>query len=140
MKMIGTRLDESEYSYVEALAKKMGVKPSRAIKAVLSFAAKTDLDVTKPTTKVSDDLRKMIEQIHMIMPHIMYSSRLSSVINMRGIPESEMKQLQQNLLEDTTQRCGDFQSVTYTQNYTNTSKIGFTQMPIEQEVSAWKLP
>lgn len=140
MTVVSCRLNEDELFYVNLLAKKMKVKTSRALKVLVSFAMNNNLDCSNPQNKVSDEVRKMLEQIHMMMPHLLYNSRIASKASLSSFTDEDFGNFHIELLDEMNRKCGDYQSVSYTQNYITHNPIGFSQMPIEQELSRWKLP
>lgn len=140
MSVTSTRLKEGEHTYLQQLANKRKISVSNALRDLVEFAAQNELDPYAGSTDFPDEVRKMIEQIHMAIPHLMYTTRATNKVMLGKLSDDELFTLQRSVLDEMTRRCGDFQTVKYTQNYTAKNKQGLTEMPLDEKETAWKLP
>lgn len=146
MTSVSIRLSKKEEFYLsELMAKYQQLSPyddnvslGKIIKKLLEYCANNNVDFTKSDTKVDDDLRKMIEQIHVAIPNLMYLSRVSSTMAIKECKADEFSPYKQSALNYMSEVCGDFQNVSYRTLRVKMDDNGIKKAPIDKEKSLWK--
>jgi len=146
MKAVSVRLSKKEEAYLTELKEKYeqvepfddDVSLGKTLKYLLKYCVENQVDFTKNETKVEDDLRKMIEQIHVAIPNLMYLSRVSTSMAVKDCSADEFAPYKQSALNYMTEVCGDFQNVTYSTLRIRIDDNGIKKTPVDKEKTLWK--
>lgn len=82
-------------------------------------------------------MRKMIEQIHASIPHIMYQNSLQSTVLVSDIDDDKFNVFKQKSIEYISRNIGGFQNNNYKYVGENINKIGIKTVPSESTYSLW---
>ena len=88
MDIVSLRLSDHEKDYLVSIAEKFNLKKqgsdelshTKALKHVLSFCLHNEIDFSKKEDENLTEMRKMLEQIHASIPHLMYHQKFQSVV------------------------------------------------------------
>ncbi len=148
MTVVSTRLSPKELDYLMdiAAANKMRKGSSdelslgKALNELVRWCYLNQVDIKKNYNAVNDDIKQMIEQIHVAIPHILYLSRLQTVLTSEGIAEEKITDSRRKTVDYINKICGDFQNVNYNLIRFSMNDIGLKSIPINKEKTLWKLP
>jgi hypothetical protein len=87
---------------------------------------------------MDDDIKKMVEQIHIAIPNLLYLSRMQLLINSKSIPDTELETFVKKTIDYLNSVCGDFQNVNYNEIRFSMNDLGIKKTPIDKEKSQWK--
>jgi hypothetical protein len=96
------------------------------------------VDPSKNPSTFDEDTRKMIEHIHLSIPHLMLSSSVSSLAAMNDLDEDKKKVISKRAIERLNQRVGDFQNIEYKTLSITINNTGLKQAPENEEITEWK--
>lgn len=121
MTTISIKTDPKELEYLARTAEKNSlfsgeknqISLGKALKKLLKWCAYHDIDIEGSHDVFDKDMRKMIEQIHVSIPNIMYLSRMSTLFSGEEISKEKLEQYKKTSLEYINNTCGSFQDVTY---------------------------
>ena len=148
MSVVSTRLSPKELEYLASIAaaNKMRKGSSeelslgKALNELVRWCHLNQVDIYQNHNAVHDDIKKMIEQIHMSIPHLMYLSRVQTLLYSDGIPAEKTKNARYQAVEYINKICGDFQNINYNLVRFSMNEIGLKSMPANKEKTLWKLP
>lgn len=141
MSKIDLRIDESTKRYLLDTCEKLGDKSiNYTVKNLLKWCQFNGVDPSKNTSTFDEEVRKMIEHIHLSVPHLMLSSSLNSMATMENLSEQRLKELSKRAMSRLNQRCGDFQNVQYEKTSFTFNQSGLRESPESEELTKWKLP
>jgi hypothetical protein len=91
-----------------------------------------------------DNMERMLEQMHVTIPHILYHTRYNSsychaALKQSKISEVSMLEFSGRVLKNVYQICGDFQSYNYHNVYLSLDNKNMNVIPIEEGENKWKL-
>lgn len=143
MTTVAVRLSEGELDYLTAITKKVGnsgkkSSPGKTLKALLKWCADNQIDITSSYEKPKNSSRKLLEQVHVSIPHILYLSRLHVLMDSDKIPDEVVARSKQQAIDYLNAVCGEFQHMEYTEIKGSTNDIGLKQLPIETKQSNWE--
>ena len=143
--MMSLRVSDIEKEYLENLAHKFNLKkkgsdePSltKALKFLLSYCLNNDMKFDKIEKSDIDEMRKMIEQIHASIPHILYQNSLQSTILADKLDDENFKAVKRNAVEYINNSIAGFQNNRYKYVKARLNKIGIKTIPLEEGESLW---
>ncbi len=147
MKPLSASLSSKDEAYLMKLAKENGLtrgdsenvySPGYAMKELVRFCREQDIDLRKQYVEKPDHQTKMLEQVHMAIPHLLYLLRMVVGAVDKDLDEKTYQQLKALSLTFLTETCGDFQSVRYQENAIKINQHGINRMPIQEEDSRWR--
>lgn len=146
MTTISTRLTQKEMDYLTKVAienkifkgTSKDVSHGKAMKEIIKWCQHHDVDINKRQQSVDDNIKKMIEQIHISIPNLMYLSRLQLLLNSQSIPDEEQSICVKKTMDYLNSACGDFQNINYNEIRFSMNDLGIKQIPIDKEKSLWK--
>ena len=145
MTTISVRLSDDELAYLEAISKSKKVSksrkqstPGRALKSLIKWCIDNEIDMTSSYEKPEDSSRKLLEQLHMATPHLLYLSRLHILMGSNKIPDDAVSKAKQQAIDYINSVCGDFQHMQYSEITATSNEIGLKQLPVEKDSSTWK--
>jgi hypothetical protein len=148
MTTLSTRLSEKELEYLSTLAAQNQLYKGtsnelslgKAMKELIKWCQLNKIDIRKVNQAMDKDIKKMIEQIHVSIPHLLYLSRLQILLDSDKVADERVVHCRQQTLDYLNTVCGDFQNVTYNEVRFSINDIGLKQTPIAKEKTLWKLP
>lgn len=145
MTTISIRLSDDELTYLEVISmnKKMNKaskksSPGRTLKQLLQWCIDNQIDITSTYEKPENRPKKLLEQLHVSLPHILYLLRLHLLLDSSKISDDAVAKAKQQAIDYINSVCGDFQHMEYSEIQATHNEIGLKQLPIEKDCSAWK--
>lgn len=144
--MVSIRLSEHEKDYLISIVDKFNLKkqgsdelsPTKALKHILSFCLHNDIDFSKKEDESLTEMRKMIEQIHASIPHIMYHQNFQSVVLANKYTDDELQGIQNGSLQYINNSFAGFQNNKYRYVKSRLNKYGLKTIPLEEGNTLWK--
>ena len=131
MTTISFRLSEAELAYLESFSKSKEISksskqnsPGRSLKQLIKWCVDHNIDITASYDKPQDSSRKLLEQLHVVIPHILYLSRLHILMDSNKVPDDVVSKAKQQAIDYINSVCGDFQHMKYHDIETSTNEIG----------------
>ncbi len=148
MTVVSTRLSPKELDYLAGIASENKMRKGgsdelslgKALNELVRWCHLNRIDINSDHNAVNDDIKKMIEQIHVAIPHLMYLTRLQTVLLSDGIPEEKIARSQAQTLDYINKTCGDLQNVNYDLVRFSMNDIGLKTLPVNKDKTLWKLP
>lgn len=148
MTVVSTRLSPKELDYLTNIASENKMRKGgsdelslgKALNELVRWCHLNRIDINSNHNAVNDDIKKMIEQIHVAIPHLMYSSRLQNVLLSDGITEEKITRSRAQTLEYLNKTCGDLQNIQYDLVRFSMNEIGLKTLPVNKDKTLWKLP
>lgn len=146
MKTISIKTERKELEYLARTAEKNSLYSGennelsfgKALKKILQWCTYHDIDITTSHDVFDNDMRKMIEQIHVSIPNLMYLSRMATLFAGNEIPKEKAEQFKKTSLEYINNTCGAFQDITYNSLRVTINPFGLKQIPADKEKTLWK--
>ena len=146
MTSISTRLNQKESDYLTKIAienqlfkgESKDISTGKAMRDVVKWCQQNNVDIRKNMDSMNNEMQKMIEQIHVAIPNIMYLSRLNILFNANSMEGEEISSHVNKTLEYLNDTCGGFQNVNYNEIHFSVNELGIKQAPIDKEKSSWK--
>lgn len=107
-------------------------------KKLLNWCAENKINPSKQASFFDSEVRKMIEHIHMSIPHLMLSSHLTLQSTSSDLPDEKKDILQRKTLKYLNKSVGDFQNVEYKRIKVTYNNFGIKQTPESEEYTEWK--
>ncbi|KTC69788.1 hypothetical protein Lbir_1928 [Legionella birminghamensis] len=144
--VISLRISEHEKDYLQNIAKNFDLQKrgsdalsySKAIKILLDFCLHNDIYPMKRTENPLQEMRKMLEQIHASIPHLMYHNHLQSLLLSSKFNDDSLNQIKQKTVDYLNGNFSGFQNISYKEVRFKMNGIGLKTVPIEQGESLWK--
>lgn len=141
------RVTDEELAYLRKVAYenelfKSGTTPSesKGIKHILKQAIINEKN--KNDTSSSEELShitKLIEQINVLVPHLIHNSKISATCLLGMIKDTETaERIYRNSLKDSAKICGQIQDEQYKEIYIASDKNNMRTIPIEEDKNKWK--
>lgn len=145
MEVMSLRISQHEKDYLASIAEKYGLKKqgsdefshTKALKFMLSYCLHNDIDFHQKEGENIAEIRKMIEQIHASIPHVMYHQKFQSVVLANKYSDEEIEVVQNGSLQYINESFSGFQNIKYRFAKSNMNKFGLKTMPLEEGYSAW---
>ena len=146
MTRIGFRVDVETEDYLSKTAKKnMLLTPSGndvslggSARKIIEWCMKNDIDISKNINELSSETTKMIEQIHIALPHLMLLTRMNTQGFLDENTPERVKKIRASAVKYLNKTCGSFQSVYYENIKVSINDIGMKQVPEAEENTTWK--
>ena len=146
MDILSIRVSEHEKDYLALIAEKFNLKKqgadelshTKALKHLLSYCLQNNIDFVKKEDENIAEMRKMIEQIHASIPHVMYHQKFQSVILANKYSDEELQAVQAGSLQYINDSFAGFQNNKYRYIKVKLNMFGLKTIPIEEGVSLWK--
>jgi len=148
MTVVSTRLSPKELDYLKDIASENKMRKGgtdelslgKALNELVRWCHLNRIDINSNHNAVNDDIKKMIEQIHVAIPHLMYLTRLQTVLLSDGIPEEIITRSRGQTLDYINKTCGDLQNINYDLVRFSMNDIGLKTLPVNKDKTLWKLP
>ena len=146
MTIISSRVTQKELDYLTEIAIKnkifkgesKEVSLGKATKELIKWCQSNNVDLNKKQNSMDDDVKKMIEQIHISIPNLLFLTRLQLLLSSDSIPDEEVARCVKKTIEYLNSSCGDFQNVNYNEIRFSTNDLGIKQTPIDKDKTQWK--
>ena len=146
MKTITLKMPDKEIDYLKRIAKENklahrsgeGYSLGNAVRELIKWCAHNEIDINKKTQEFDHDLRKMIEQIHLAIPNLMYLARIHGLLGQKQYSDEEVNLCKQKTIAYLNKTCGDFQTINYKTLRVTVNNFGLKQVPISEVQSEWK--
>lgn len=140
------RVSEYEREYLNKIAHQFDLQkrgssdtsPAKALKFLLEFCLHNEISPQRKNENPLQEIRKMIEQIHAAIPHLMYHNNYQSLVISSQVSDDSLTQIKQKSIEYINGNFSGFQNVTYKEIKFRLNGIGLKTLPIEQGESLWK--
>ncbi|KTD47497.1 hypothetical protein Lqui_2423 [Legionella quinlivanii] len=144
--VISLRISEHEKDYLQNIAKNFDLQKrgsdalsySKAIKILLDFCLHNDIFPMKRTENPLQEMRRMLEQIHASIPHLMYHNHFQSLLLSSKFNDDSLNQIKQNTVDYLNGNFSGFQNISYKEVRFKMNGIGLKTVPLEQGESLWK--
>lgn len=145
MDVMTLRVSDIEKEYLEKIANKFGFKKqasgepslSKALKYILSYCLHNDVEFDKNEVSDIEEMRKMIEQIHASIPHILYQNSLQSTVLADNLDDTKFTVFKKNAVDYINNSIAGFQNNHYKYVKAKLNKIGIKTIPLEEGESLW---
>ena len=141
MSLCTVRLNENDIALLTKLIDGKQCKtPGSAIKAVLKFCYENDVDFTQDISIDRNKHNKMIEQIHVMMPQVMYMLSFLLSNDLTQLDDKKAKALREKALQFINKTCSAMNDIEYEFNYFDLGKNHFKTIPseLDQGNGPWK--
>lgn len=146
MDVLSLRVSEHEKEYLALIAEKFNFKKqgsdelshTKALKHLLSYCLQNNIDFVKKEDENIAEMRKMIEQIHASIPHVMYHQKFQSVILANKYSDEEIQAVQAGSLQYINDSFAGFQNNKYRYIKVKLNMFGLKTIPLEEGISIWK--
>lgn len=135
---LSIRIEKNEQDYLKKIASKNHLSIGKSLKKVLEWCAINDVDLSKPHSIFDEDVRKMIEHIHVSIPNLMYLSRINTLLCAEGRNKDTLDDFKKISLDYINNTCGDFQHTNYNAIRVSINPFGMKKVPCDKETTLWK--
>ncbi|STX81273.1 Uncharacterised protein [Legionella busanensis] len=140
------RLTPKEMEYLHNLADKHDLKkrgndelsPAKALKFLLAYCLHHEIKTNKNEEEDLLVIRKMIEQIHASIPHLLFQNQFQSLLMANQFKSEDINIVKQSTLQYLNDNFSGFQSLSYKEVKFKINGIGLKTIPLEQGISLWK--
>ncbi len=145
--MISLRITEHEKEFLQNIAVKFDIQKrssssdisyAKALKILLDYCLHNDINPSQKKDNELQDMKKMMEQIHASIPHLMYHNHLQSMILSSKYADADLTAVKQKTLQYLNENFSGFQNVSYREIKIKINGVGLKTIPIEQGDSLWK--
>jgi hypothetical protein len=148
MTSVAIRLNENELDYLKKIAQenkicKKGndISIGKTIKELIRWCELNKISFSQNTNNLmTDNLVKMIEQIHVSIPHLLYLLRFQTLSSFEDSSDEKIKKYRYQSVDYANKTCGDFQNINYNAIRFSMNDIGFKTIPSDKEKTQWILP
>lgn len=147
MTSVAIRLSAKEAEYLSKIAEEnklyKGSSDERslgkALQELVRWCHLNQIDINKKPGESDNNLLKMVEQIHIAIPNLMYLARLQAVLGTEGKSEEKLINARRQTIDYLNITCGDFQNISYKEVRFSFNDIGMKSTPSDKERTLWKL-
>ena len=147
MTSISARLSPKELEYLSKIAfenkiykgSSEDLSLGKAMHELIRWCHLNQVDINKKHDNMNVELTKMIEQIHVAIPNLMYLARLQTVLTSDGMPDEKIIHGRRQTVEYLNKSCGDFQNIQYTQVRFSMNDIGLKVIHADKNKTRWSL-
>lgn len=111
---------------------------TKALQFLIEFCLQNEINPTKKDDNNIAEMRKMIEQIHASIPHILFQNQFQSLILANKLMGEDIGSVKQSTIQYLNDNFSGFQNITYKDVKAKINGIGLKTLPLEQGVSIWK--
>lgn len=145
MTTLSVRLSDDELAYLEVISRNKKINkpnkkssPGRALKQLVQWCIDNQIDITSTYEKSGNSPKKLLEQLHVSLPHILYLLRLHLLLDSGKISDDVVTKAKQQAIDYINSVCGDFQNMEYSEVNATINEIGLKQLPVEKNRTSWK--
>ncbi|HHY0177179.1 TPA: hypothetical protein ACVUIO_002803 [Legionella pneumophila] len=147
MSIISAKLNHNEIEYLEKIAienhlykgdsKKLSV--GKAMKELIKWCQMNQVKIGGKQNIDSSEVQRMLEQIHTIIPHLLYLQRMQILFQSDSISDEKIASCKQQSIDFINAHCGAFQDIQYQTISTVENETGMGKLPIDKNKSKWKI-
>lgn len=146
MSTISAKFTQKEIEYLEKVANENHLyrgasdEPSigKAMKELIKWCHMNDVNISGNMNSKSNDSTIMLEQIHAIIPNLMYLMRMQLLFAGESLSDEQVAQCKKQAIDFINANCGAFQEIQYNQISPTDDDQGLPKLPIDQRISKWK--
>lgn len=146
MTTISAKFTQKEIEYLTRLAQDNHLyrgnskEPSigKAMKELVKWCCMSDIHIGATTDYQPSGSNKMLEQIHAIMPNLMYLLRMQLLFTGETLSDEKVALCRRQAIDFINANCGAFQEIQYNQISPTDDDQGLPKLPIDQRISKWK--
>lgn len=147
MTSVSAKFTQKEIAYLEKIAidndlyRGDSEVPSvgKAMKELIKWCHMNDLKIGSNSASKSDHSDKMLEQIHAIIPNLMYLIRMQLLFNSDTISDEKVAYCKKSAIDFINANCGDFQQIQYKSISPTQDDQGLNKLPININQSNWQI-
>lgn len=144
--VVSLRITEHEKEYLKNIAAKFDIQKrgstdisyAKALKILLDYCLHNDINPSQTNDNELQEMRKMIEQIHASIPHLMYHNNLQSIVLLSKYTDADLTAVKQKTIQYLNENFSGFQNVSYREIKIKINGVGLKTIPMEQGESLWK--
>ena len=152
MNTITLRLSQKEVDYLSEVASEHKifkgdsheVSLGKTVKKIINWCQFNKININDICNSINNntdnDLKKMVEHIHMSIPNIIYLARTQAILSANKLTKEEAHHIKRQSIDYLNATCGDFQNIQYNHVRFSMNNMGIKSAPISKEKSEWKLP
>lgn len=138
MMPLSIRVERNEEDYLKKIADQNNISIGKSLKKVLQWCVLNEVDLSKSHSVFDEEVRTMIEHIHVSIPNLMYLSRMNTLFSGEGIAKEKSEEFKKISLDYINNTCGDFQYIHYNNVRVSINPFGMKQVPSDKETTLWK--
>lgn len=146
MTTISAKLIKTEIDYLTEIAMENHLykgdsdEPSigKAMKELIKYCRMIGLKIGENKISRLDESQRLLEQIHAILPQMMYHLRMQVLFNGETLSDDILAKCKQSAINFLNESCGEFQEVKYQTITPVADDNGFNKLPIDRDDSKWK--
>lgn len=139
MTQIAFRVDSEVADYLSALSKSnRDNSVNLTAKKLIQWCMFNDINPSDNRSCFDGEDRKMIEHIHLAIPHLMMSSGLGTQASIDAFDDSKKKKMAEIALDNLNKKCGDFQNIAYKTVQVTHNSFGLKQATQPDETTDWR--
>lgn len=135
MQTISSKFTESQLDYLNKIAidnslyKINTTEPSlgKALKELIIWCQRNNINLSKHDLGFDTHYQKILEHIHVTIPHIIYLLRLQILFISDQVSDQKILHCKNQSIKYLNQVCKDFQSINYKEIYTVDNEFGLKQ-------------
>ncbi len=143
---VAARLSQNELDYLAGIAATNKIHKGesnelslgKAMKALIKWCQLNQVDISKKHDEMNNDMKRMIEHMHIAIPNLMYLSRMQTLLATEELPKEKLTQVRNQAVDYLNKTCGDFQDIQYNQVRYSMNSIGIRSTPITKDKTLWK--
>lgn len=140
MQTISAKFTENQLNYLNKIAienslyKSNTNEPSlgKALKEIISWCQKNNINLGSHDFGYDEHYQKILEHIHITIPHIIYLLRLQILFNSDQISDKKILHCKEQSINYLNQLCSDFQLINYKEIHTTSNDIGLRHIQNKQ--------
>lgn len=146
MTSVSIRLSPKEITYLTALLDKKQFFPQekeatlgKILKQFIKWCSEHEIGLDSTDENSEETSQKLLEQVHVSIPHILYLLRLHILMDSGKISDEVVIKAKQQAIDYINSVCGDFQHIEYNQIEPTNNEIGLNQIPMAKNHTRWKI-
>ena len=146
MTTISAKLTKAEIDYLTEIARDNHLykgdsdEPStgKAMKELVKWCRMSGLKMGENKGNKPDESQRMLEQIHAVLPQMMYHLRMQVLFNGETLSDEILATCKQSAINFLNSSCGEFQAVKYQTITPAEDDNGLNKLPVDKDHSKWK--
>lgn len=147
MTTISAKFTKTEIDFLEEIARDNNLykgdsdEPSigKAMKELIKWCRMSGIKIGKNGGSESNDSQRMLEQIHSILPQMMYQLRMQLLFNSETVSEELIAKCKQSTISFLNSSCGAFQDIQYKMITPVEDDNGIRKLPVDSSLSKWTI-
>lgn len=146
MKTICIKTDDEIEIFLTKIAQENGYysgerkEPSlgKALKNLVKWCVHNNISLSKKHDTFDEEVREMIEQIHVAIPNLMYLSRMNAGLSSEAVDKKIQAKHKEDTISYINETCGAFQNITYNTLRVSINRFGIKGIPSDKEATLWR--